>query len=115
MIDRTTEPLAAACDRALQLAVELTAAAETLRLAVDAARREAATAVLEREAVVTYTEAEAAALLKTSPRSLADRRRREHLPHCVTGRDVFYTAGHLRQIIAISEIKRSGNGRLRLA
>lgn len=51
-----------------------------------------------------YTEDEAAAVLKTDPRMLADMRRRFNLPFFRIGREVRYTGEHLREATALLEV-----------
>lgn len=53
-----------------------------------------------------YTEEEAAALLKTDARMLADMRRRFNLPFFRVGREVRYTGEHLREATALLEVNK---------
>lgn len=63
------------------------------------------------DALDVYTEEEAAAKLKTTPRMLADLRAKRRLPFFRVGREVRYTGEHLREITALLEM----NGKPRKA
>ncbi|MCW5955251.1 MAG: helix-turn-helix domain-containing protein [Pyrinomonadaceae bacterium] len=96
-IDATLNETAAKFDRLIWLRKKI---AEQF----DAARQAA-------ERLELFTEEEAAEILRTEPRMLADLRRKFDLPFCRLGRDVRYTRSQLTEICGLLEI----NGKRRKA
>lgn len=62
----------------------------------------------ERDALVVFTEAEAAKQFGIEETQLADMRRRWNLPHVKMGKFPRYTKQHLLEIVSLLEVKRSG-------